>query len=677
MTRSNLPQQEGDYVISRLRANGVYAIAMIDDAFDDSIEGEVGSNEINSFLTSIRMKEDSRDQFMTFLREHNIEELSPDVLDDGDLLNELWQQRNVLTNLGAELEQLFSRKLQKLRQLNSICDKISTRCTENDEAFVNIKKLDSHVDIANDLREVAIVFLDYRMGADDNDLSIANAERIAKQIYETFADTRMPLIILMSANQNLEEVKERFRERSGLLSGLFHCVSKSNLGNESNLGINLGVWAERLEKGEELQRFVNTIKDSIESLNSHFINSIKSLSLEDYAYIQNLSLMADGHPLGDYMLTIFSAHLGSVLFEMNESVRRQQAVIDQLSFERLPINMTMPSPQLVDMYDSALFNKNVGDISHHPALPNQASNSGTETEISILYSGEQPNLSLGLLFINSKENEVRMVINADCDLAYSVNRKRRVEADTSILLVPGKLQELIQGQPIPDGIRTEFFRFQEKSFRINWQITKLMSVKYKDTVALLTADGFSPYARLRPPYALEIQRAFAANLTRIGLPVAPPFMMPARVKILRKSGAKDVEPILAESADLAFLVLFKDSQEIENKHQMRCYFTASFGQELKRVVFSLIDMYQQLHDESSELDADARKRNERLTRKVQRLTNFIQGFDKWFLQSHYLPLSYGDGITQFHDLIAVSRNGVGEEGFINSNHLLLVDLIDN
>jgi hypothetical protein len=473
------------------------------------------------------------------------------------------------------------------------------------------------------------------MGADGEERSIHDAEKIAERIYMEFHKHKMPLIVLMSSDPELETVKDNFREKSKLLGGLFHFVSKNDLEDQEKLGINLGAWAERREQGGEIQKFVNTVADAIDSIGKEFVKATRSLNLEDYAYIQNLSLASDGHPLGDYMLLLFSAHIGSMLFEKNDAVRTQQAIIDKISFDRLPIKTSMPSPYLIEMYDSALFNKHLGDISRHPSLPDLIDPADTQVaeHATTLYNGENPSLSLGLLFVNDEVNEVRMIINAECDLAFTATGTRMCDADTSILVVPGILQEIRLNQPVPAGVRTEFFRCKEKSYRILWQINKVISIKYQQVLKRLQDDRFTPYARLRLPYALEVQRAFAGHLTRIGMPVAPPLTMPVRVRVLGKDHKRSTEVLLEPRDDLAFLVSFRDNAErTDNKHQLRCHLTLGFGHELRRIINNLIEKYQlNIAGISGDNEAD-RVRLDRLGAKIDRLNTFKQQFDEWFIK---------------------------------------------
>jgi hypothetical protein len=84
-----------------------------------------------------------------------------------------------------------------------------------------------------------------------------------------------------------------------------------------------------------------------------FIGGVKALSLDDYAYIQHLSLQKDGQPLGDYLLWLYNSYLGHLLFESHKAIQEQKKIVDGLSRNYLPPSQNMPSNQLVKMYHSA------------------------------------------------------------------------------------------------------------------------------------------------------------------------------------------------------------------------------------------------------------------------------------------------------------------------------------
>ncbi len=265
-----------------------------------------------------------------------------------------------------------------------------------------------------------------------------------------------------------------------------------------------------------------------------FKGDIRKLGLEDYAYLQRLGLQDTGDPLGDYMLWLYSSYFGHLLLQ-NPQLREQQAEIDQISFDHLPPSHTMPSRQLAELYKSALFEDGVGPLDRE-AL-------------------DQPHLYLGDLFLNESNREVRMVINAACDLAFTLTGKQKFEPNQTILLIQGELRALSESAGGKDVVRTELFEHKEKTYRILWHIKNVDAYPYARVAHYLSEQGYQRTNRLRLPFALHVQQAFASNLTRVGMPPSPPLYQAVHIQLLAKTQDGTFESLTKVLEDKAFLVV--------------------------------------------------------------------------------------------------------------------------
>ena len=79
----------------------------------------------------------------------------------------------------------------------------------------------------------------------------------------------------------------------------------------------------------------------------------------------------------------------------------------------------------------------------------------------------------------------------------------------------------------------------------------------------LARERYERSARLRLPLSLEIQRAFATDVARIGSPVSPPIYQPISVQLLRPNSRDNVYEIAEdlEDGEAAFLVLTRSGQQ--------------------------------------------------------------------------------------------------------------------
>src|SRR6266404_290038 len=388
-----------------------------------------------------------------------------------------------------------------------------------------------------------VIFIDYYLGSGSDSYEIAKA--IARETYGKYEhEPSKPLIILMSTKEISEEAIGAFRDKSGLLGGTFYFVDKRDFSNKDKLHLKIGAWVLALPYSEKIQNFVNALQAALGKVSKQFINDIKKLSVDDYAYIQKLSLQEDGHPLGDYMIWLYSAYFGKVLFEA-PAVREQQEIIDALTFQDLPPSQMKPSLQLSEIYRSALF-ASVDDVQSHPR---------DETGSEMMY------LHLGDLFIKEGETEVWMIINAQCDLAFAPDAQRPAKPERSILMISGRLRLLTDKvddltRHLP---RTELFEHKGATYRILWNTKKIISPSHGEFKKWKEELGYKREARLRLPFALEVQRAFAADLTRVGLPVAPPIYQPATLQLLCMNEQGKTE-VLHESELGASLFFTRDDE---------------------------------------------------------------------------------------------------------------------
>ena len=82
---------------------------------------------------------------------------------------------------------------------------------------------------------------------------------------------------------------------------------------------------------------------------------------------------------------------------------------------------------------------------------------------------------------------------------------------------------------------THLFEIDKEIFKIVWNHEGVLTKRYGDAVEWLESEGYRKKARLIAAHALEMQQHFAATLTRVGMPVAPPLPRPATVQIFGRN----------------------------------------------------------------------------------------------------------------------------------------------
>jgi hypothetical protein len=357
---------------------------------------------------------------------------------------------------------------------------------------------------------VDVVFLDYELKEGEEEGALSSA--ITDRIYRQFAGKeKAPLVILMSSKKLDEPAVAAFQRRTKVLSGMFYFVPKEELFDKEKRHYRLAAFAKSLSTGRTLQRFVTGVERELGRIQAKVFADVRSLSIGDFAFLQKLRLHEDGQPLGEYLLWLMNAHLVKELLGSGD-VRTVEAQVNALPFDDLPPTQSKPSINLATLYSSAV-------LRPMPLLPEVATD-------------QADYLQFGDLFRKGKGKQVWLCITAPCDLAFSATRP--IRGSRSILFLPGTLQPIDkqmkgfeQRQP-----RTELVWLDKKAYRIIWDTKEVARADWSGIHAWKTDMKVDRIARLNTPFALEIQRSFASDLTRIGMPTPPPFYNPVKVRLV-------------------------------------------------------------------------------------------------------------------------------------------------
>jgi len=490
-------------IAAHLSKAGVTRAAIIDDAYDAPRREDLRA-EIGDFWTAV----EGDAGLLAELRTVVPEIADPSELTD-EVLDTLWRRRDQFPGLAKPLrEELFDNRISNLAPLEKLAQLLR-------EAGVEPVPFDSEADLSQE--SFKLIFIDWLLGSGPNAASIARDR--ASKLYDKYdTNAEKPFIVLMSSKPaDADKDKENFRGYSNLLGGLFDFVGKADLIDRAKLHLHLATWAIGLPTRHDIQRFAEALEAGVNKAAQDFIKRVRSLRFDDYANIQWLSLQAEGHPLGDYMLWLYKSYLAHLLHD-HPQVRKQQQHLDSIMFDAFTPVESRPTADLADIYERALTEPAVQDVGPHPRA--EAGN-------------DQPYLQLGDLFFKDPGGEVLMVANAACDLAYAPGAARKFPAKRPVLLLHGKLQRYEEIDS-SGSVRTELVKHKDEAYRILWDPRNATTQEYESVGTWLQSQGFARKARLALPYALEVQQAFATRLLRIGMPVRPITYQHADIEIYCK-----------------------------------------------------------------------------------------------------------------------------------------------
>lgn len=490
-----------EHLRTRLNEAGVKKVVLADNLFDSPTVSEL-SQELGDFLNLVGREDD----LVTTLQEMGIGTVGVDeiVIDDIDnpAIEKLWNSRDDGTRISEfAKEKLFPIVLRDYESLLKIARSL--------EAIgLDVTKVGSGSDEA--FGPAHLVFLDYYWGAVEDKNSPMKAGVVAKEIYDRHGDSQQkPFIVLMSSRAEVESLAEDFRNDFNLLGGLFDFVVREDLQDQHVLCVKLATWAAGMQTGHNIQAFVECLGDTISTKAQAFIKKVRSLTIQDYAYVQALRLQDDGQPLGDYMLWLFSSLLVSFVLEENLELSENKNMLDKLSFRSLIPGQTAPSNHLSEIYKLAIAEPAITDIAPHPR-----DDSPDEKK-------RLPLLRFGDLLVKDANSPLYMVATPDCDLPIAPGSTRKPERDMSVILIPGNLYPLNDSKA-HSHIQTELFHYEDQQYRIYWEPKKVISVAIEQFRTWCSDNKYSRRARIRLPYALKIQHEFISDLGRIGMPVSPP-----------------------------------------------------------------------------------------------------------------------------------------------------------
>lgn len=520
MTEAKQPLKQEHPLAKRLHQAGITKVAIIDDAYDP-LNVDALQIEIEDFWNEIESKHNK--DIIDELNSFGFKFKSPDEIND-DVLEKLWSLRANMKAIRSVCdEKLFSKRIEMRDELDLFCDHLNYLGLD----IVTLGVVDDLPDPS-----IKLIFLDYVLDPTvikdilkvikDHDKH-NNLGKLAKDravsIYHNAKKTGedKPFIVLMSSKKGIDALKDDFQNASKLLGALFGFMPKEDMCNREKLFLRLGSWGIGSPTHHEIQRFVDATVESVDSVLKEFSKIIRKLDIQDYTFIQRLSLHEDGHPLGDYILWLFESTL-SYIFRNNKDVRQKQGNLDKLKFKKFLPCQNQPSIQLARIYRYAVTEPTVEALEAHP-----------HDESNIL-----PLLKLGYIFIKDKGTDLLMVINAACDLSFAPEASRQLSPEQPIYLIPGSLVQLHQRDYDPELIRTELFEYKGNVYRIIWNHKRAIPIEYKNVWSCLSDNGYILKARLRLPYALQVQQKFAAHLVRIGMPVPPPIYDSADIEVYCK-----------------------------------------------------------------------------------------------------------------------------------------------
>lgn len=392
-----------------------------------------------------------------------------------------------------------------------------------------------------DLTAHNLILLDYYLNGPSKggDLAVQVATNIRGQAGRA-ADQQ---IVLMSSLEGVRELRGQFRSETDLAGSAFAFIGKPDLNEAWKVKAHLGMLERARPYAPAFTEYRTKLAEALAQAREDLLALVDDLDIGDYAFLQSRALMKDGHPLGDYVFWLLSSQLMALAFERDE-MRERQRTLDMLEFVGEPFAATEPSTIVANLLHSALVSRNMGALGPHPrAKPGSA-------------YANFPLVQLGDVFLDTGRTKAVVVMSADCDLAFSPMEERAPDAETPVMLVPGKPIKLKDAREDADA-NTDGLLHREEVYRIVWDFAKYRAVPLGNLEDWLKREDYdvSNRDRLRPLFGLKLQQEFGAHLMRVGPPVLPPMTNGATGRVLICT--PDQEEVAQFTASELMLTRFK------------------------------------------------------------------------------------------------------------------------
>ena len=550
---------EGDSLVAR----AIDSVVIVDDAHDTFADNEPTNDEIEDLWSKVEFDNGALDEIATLgvPRPIRMEHLSGSLIDrlrqNSDQcpnFDRIWTSSDLGVVHAAGVKQVDDLAALMIQRVGTEPQLLGSDC-EPDEIAKQRPQL---------------VFMDWRLGRSNHEQAVQAAVQKATQILSSCASIGVdkPLIVLISSNVLSDDSTSDFCRRSRIIKGMFYAVNKTILTNPVHFPTYMHLFESSLTTGRKLQSLMDSLHSNFAKLSTTFLDHISELTLADYAFVQSLSLRDDSQPLGDYLLWLFSTYLGQLL--LTEPLKDVRADLDATAWYGTVPSLEPPSERLNELYRNALYDMSVDRVISHPLAG--------QKDIPVSIVGP---LGLGDIFQREKsadsetENgllcldpwsttnsmpdpDVMMLISPQCDLEC-----RPENFDRKVVLIGGTFIPFQDRADYRDDTITDLFVHEDNHYSIVWNLKSAETVVYREFGSWLSQRGFQREARLRLPFALEVQRAFAADFTRIGTRIAPPIYQPLEMELAwanrQLNEYEHVERF--ENGKGAFLMLTKRGQQ--------------------------------------------------------------------------------------------------------------------
>ena len=494
-----------------LEDGGVRSAVVIDDVFDEAPRStDLTSDEWNVFF------DDLSEQDKTLVAERYPQYLdmqTDDLKRSDEFIRALWEHRGSLTKEAREVlfgsyEKTNIGERQGLDNLVETLEGLGLQCdTMGAEVIDAVYSAD-------------LLIVDLFFGRQQLETDVYHTVNLLEGIVEKRLQS--PLVVLTSRSGRLENYRDSFRDRAGLLGSMFRVVPKDEIFDTANLGRLLRRLAVHYGDAKKIDRFICAWDAGMDQARERFITQLRRLDLSDLAQLRALMLEFEGQDLGEYMMELADRVLQYEIEAVEDTISAA-IELNSVDLEKYPAPHLTGTADLQEFVYRGIFLH-----VHRLRL------SGSDDSIKLQFGDVIRWVEEGL--------NVFLVVTPACDLARG--------AVDSVVLLSGTLQDL---EPTAwsyrqNPVRTPVVIRGAQRWWIKWDLKAVMVVAYDK---LQDGKKVERIGRLREIHTIDLQQKMLATLGRVGTPANPPVAFSVGVSLYyvdQESAARSLSDVTIRSA---------------------------------------------------------------------------------------------------------------------------------
>lgn len=337
-----------------------------------------------------------------------------------------------------------------------------------------------------------------------------------------------PFVFLMSSLSGiLASRRELFREGADLFQSEFESIDKKDFADVARLTRLLATYTGSMPQLAELRASMEAAEGAVAGATAEVMRHLRSLDLADYFVLFHSTTSIENVNLGSYIVEMMLEFLSHEV-EGLAKVWALAKQLDELKWEQLPRARFGLSQGAARLYSANMLHSK--EMLASEAAAKLGPSEGYFYTGDIYFEAKALNDAL--------PKTALAIITPACDLVRPAELKGK-----SILLCEGavELAEPSSTLTAPDGLPLVLMphpQLPERQLIIRWNKKKLHV--WRDSERARFAGAYCSFVRvgrLRPVYALQLQHAVSADLSRVGTQKPPNGLLTRCLRCIVSDGA--------------------------------------------------------------------------------------------------------------------------------------------